>query len=165
VSVVFAGGDIEVSSSVGLRPRIGVVDVEHVVEVSRARMAIDVKREREEREKLEALERELYQIERRDWIEGMPGPRRRRWTRSYLSFPARTRPDDPVLRQMRDEVRALINTLGAERAYDLILDRRAVVVIGDAEHHDLTDEVLRLYDRQVNRTSLFQSTPMQPQGD
>jgi hypothetical protein len=138
--------------------------VEHVVEVSRARIVIDVTREREEREKLEELERYFDQIERRGWMEGMPAPKRRRWARPLLSFPSRTRPDDPVLIRIRDEVHALINRLGAERAYDLILDRRGVVALYVASD-DLTDEVLRQYDRQVSGPSPSRSIPMQPQGD
>jgi hypothetical protein len=135
--------------------RIGVVDVERVVEMSKAALAVGVRRQQE-------LDRLFDEMNRGDWILGMAAPTRRRWQRPRLGFPERLPLNDPAFVEIRDEVRALIGRLGVERGYDLILDRRGVGALHVAREHDLTDEVLRLYDRQTSSTALFRSKPLRP---
>jgi len=150
---------VNVGPSPGSAQRIGVVDVEQVVAMSRAAREVRDKRIRE----LERLRQEFQP--RGDWIEGMPGltSRRRQWDRPVFAD-ERLLPSDPAFGPLRDEVHGLVGRLGRERGYDLILDRRGVGALHIASEHDLTEEVLRLYDRQVSAT-LSGAKPLRLQGD
>jgi Skp family chaperone for outer membrane proteins len=150
---------------VGLAQRIGVVDMQRLIESSAAGIALIGKAElqtREEREAREAIGRLLEQVEIGDQIEGVRRARSRYGRRPDFSFPRKNPAHDRALGKIRDEVQALIERLGAERGYDLIFDQRGVGTGYLGIAHDLTDEVLRLHDGQVRDTSQFRSIPTPP---
>lgn len=147
------------------QPRIVIIDLQRVLVRSVAGVAAREQFEKEragmqremegKRQELEKLEDELQKKgplmtadarrDRQDVLER----RRREATRLADDFRRELEKREQLLTQrMLQEVKHIIDRIGKQRGYYLVLDGRAGILYASAEA-DFTDEVIRVYDQET----------------
>lgn len=145
--------------------RIGYIDVQRVLARSIAGVAAREQLEREKagmqkemdgkRQELEKLRDEL---EKRGPLMTADARREKQETFERRRRDAARLADDfqkelekkeqALLQRVLQEVSTVIERIGKERGYYLIVEKRGAVVLYAAAEADLTDEVIRVYDRE-----------------
>jgi outer membrane protein len=61
--------------------------------------------------------------------------------------------EDALLQKVLQDVAGLIQRLGKDRGFSVVLERQRAGVLYNANDADLTDEVLKAYDDQVKKAT------------
>ena len=160
-------GPAPAASPVAIAPatRVGVVDVQRVLARSAAGVTAREQLERERAVMQKELDGKRQELEKlREEIE-KKGPlmtadarrdkqdqferKRRDAARLVDDFQKELeKKEQALLQKVLEEVSTVIERIGKERGYYLIVEKRGAVVLYAAAEADLTDEVIRAYDRE-----------------
>jgi len=146
--------------------RVGFIDVQRVLARSTAGIAAREQLEREKaamQKEMDAKRQELEKL--RDDLE-KKGPlmtadarrerqevfdrKRRDAARAIDDFQKELeKKEQQLLQRVLQEVSTIIERVGKERGYHMIVEKRGAVVLYASADADLTDEVIRVYDREA----------------
>ena len=147
--------------------RIGFVDVQRVLARSTAGVSAREQLEREKASMQKEMDGKRQELEKlRDEIEKR-GPlmtadarrekqdlferKRRDAARLGDDFQKELeKKEQGLLQKVLQDLSGLIERVGKERGYYLIVERRGAVVLYAAAEADLTDDIIRVYDQEVN---------------
>jgi outer membrane protein len=166
--VTLAGGRVlaQTSTAVPAAQRIGFVDVQRVLARSAAGVAAREQLEREKATMQREMDGKRQEIEKlRDEIE-KKGPlmtvevrrekqdvferKRRDAARLADDFQKELeKKEQGLLQRVLAELSGVIERVGKQRGYYLVVEKRGAVVLYAAAEADLTDEVIRAYDQEA----------------
>ena len=150
--------------------RVGLVDVQRVLARSAAGVSAREQLEREKASMQKEMDAKRQELEKlRDEIEKR-GPlmtadarrekqdlferKRRDAARLGDDFQKELeKKEQALLQRVLQDLSGVVERVGKERGYHLIVERRGAVVLYAAAEADLTDEVIRAYDQETNAKS------------